>query len=287
MRLRNDLPGFGLALLAAIVLMTAGCSSDKTTTPAKGTEGSPTDPQFLLVQGQINNYLDSTKEVFSVGLENIYQLPTDTDQVQVIHGPLGPDDTALYAYSDGWHVTYVSRQNAYFNDFFRDSVQFQINSVPAEEPDGLDYLHFIRQWGYTSNLTDQTHTDATGYINIEFAGLDEQTSTINGLNNILAEWKYISEDSIVTAIFDMDVTVTDVEIIKSDLYGWVSGCPHYGQLSMTVAQSYLVDYGSSDDFYVKDWEVLVEIEGGTADVRVSSDGLVWNYSHLICTVPGS
>lgn len=284
---RSTIAGLGLLLLAAVLFAFAGCSSDKTTTSSTGRIGSPSDPEFLLVKQQVDSYLDSTQEVFSVGLDNVYQLPTDTEEVRNMYSPMGPDDTALYSYTDGWHVTYVSRSNAYFSDFFRDSVQFQINSVPVEEPTDLDYLHFIRHWSYTSNQTDVTHVDMSGDINLEFENLDTEIATISGSNNARVEWSFISPDSTIEAIFELNVVVTDVTVNQIPLYGWVSGCPCSGGLTIDLDNSYVVDYGDNTDFWVRRWNVDIEFDNGVAGVRISSENEVWTYTRPLCTPSGS
>ncbi len=282
MRTRSILPGFGLLLLAAFVFVIAGCSDDKTPATSNLTPGSETDPQFLLIQDQINEYLDSTQNVFSIGLENISKLPTDTDEVVIINGPLGPNDTALYSYANGWHVMYIAKYALNFDVRFRDSVQFKNDGVAVETPNPLDYLHFIRYWVFTSNLTSQTHTDMSRYINLIYDNLDTDTASINGTNNSDIAWTYINGDTTITATLDMNVTVDNINVVRSNLYGWVSGCPCSGTLDMTIGEEYEATDGTNQVNLSKDWTVTIEVEDGVATIDIVSGTETWHYTYTIC-----
>ena len=291
MRQKTTIPGIGLVLLAAFLLLMGGCSDEKTTAPTPTQEtdvpGLPDDPDYLLAKQNIGNYLFTTKDLMSYGLDNIYQLPTDTEEVRNHYSPMSPDDTALYSYTDGWHVTYVARSSTYFTDYLRDSVQFQINSVPVEESIDLDYMHFIRYWGYTVLEVDTTYTNRYGYINIEYSDLDQEIGFVNGVNNTRFEWNYISDDSTVETVFDMEAQFTDVTVYQVPGYDWASGCPCTGDIVMIVDQSYTAYEGNNVDFYVKNWEATIYIEGGVASVHLVSDGEYWDFTHEICTPPGT
>nr|MBN2276694.1 hypothetical protein [candidate division Zixibacteria bacterium] len=279
MRSKFSLPGFGLVLMAILALMFAGCSDDSTTVIYDDslTNGDPEDPEFLLVQDRVNDFFTQTQEDFLLGFENIYQLPTDTEEVRNMYGPMGPEDIVNYVYANGWHITYVERNNAYFNDFFHDSVQFQIDSEPVEEPTGLDLLHYIRYCGYATNVTDETHTDYNGHVDLIFEDLDTETCTINGTNSKLLEYTYICPESTVVSTYDFDNTISDVNVNEVPSYGWSGSYPVTGEMVITVAQVRDVDYGSGSQITVRNWSVSVEIEDGVAAVRVVSDDLVWDY----------
>ncbi len=289
MRLRNITPGLGLILLAAVFLLWTGCSDDTTTVTADDglTEGSPTDPEFVQVQGQINNYLDSTMEIFTVGLENLSHLPTDTDQVDIIHGPMGVNDTAWYYYVSGWHITYVSHYYQNFDFRFIDSIQFQRNSIALATPDSLDYMRFIRYWDLSSNFTQYTHTNANGHVDVVISNLDQDTATIGGINDIMFLWNYINGDTTINAVFDIDATASNVRVRKSLDYGWISGCPCSGSLTMAIAQSNTIHVNSTTAVFVRNWDVAVSYSSGQATVTVVSDNETWSYTYTVCSMGGS
>ncbi|PKK84865.1 MAG: hypothetical protein CVT49_01545 [candidate division Zixibacteria bacterium HGW-Zixibacteria-1] len=283
-----SLPGIGLLLLAAMLFLMPGCSDDKNPVPSTGfTAGDLENPEFLLVQDQINNFLHSTEETFLLGFENVYQLPTDTEYVRNHYGPMGPDDIVEYNYIEGWHITYIAHFNPYADDYFRDSVQFQIASEPVEDPEGLDALYYIRHWGYTSNEVDVTHTNRSGYANLQFTELDQDFGVVNGVNNSIVEWNYISEDSTVEAVYNIEMNINDITVGRVATYGWVSGCPREGRVNLTVDQAYSVNYGESSDFWVRNWDVRITFENGLANVNISSENQVWNYEYEVCNPAGA
>ena len=286
MRFRTVLPGLGLVVLAAIMFWAAGCSDEKS--PISPINyGSLTDPDFIMVQDQVNDYLDSSMEYFSAGLGNISKLPSDTGKIRNQYGPMNPEDTVAYAYLNGWHIVYVSRSNFRFTDRFMDSVQFMNNSEMIQNPAGLDYMHYIRHWNFANRDTTITHANLGGGIDLEFSGLDGNVATINGTKNLLAEWIYLSNDTTLRAFHDMDVRVNDVTVQKSPDYGWSSGCPTGGSVNMDINQSYILNVGAGPDLHVKAWQVTVTFNDGVAAVRVVSAGAVWSYTKTVCTPPSS
>jgi hypothetical protein len=289
MRFRTVLPGLGLLVLAAILFWAAGCSDEKS--PINNNNpinyGSLTDPDFIMVQDQVNNYLDSSVDYFSAGLGNISKLPSDTGKIRVQYGPMSPEDTVAYTYLNGWHIVYVSRSNLFFTDRFMDSVQFMNNSDPIQNPNGLDYMHYIHHWNFANRDTTVTHTNLSGGIDLEFSGLDGNIATINGTKNLLAEWVYFSNDTTLKAFHDMDVQVNGVTVQKSANYGWASGCPTGGSVNMDINQSYIINVGAGPNLHVKTWQVTVTFNDGVAAVIAVSAGQVWNYTRTICTPPSS
>jgi len=283
-------PGFGLLLLAAMLLVFGGCGDDNPPAPIttdNPVEGDLNDPVFQSVQQQIDEYLQDSHELYGLGLDNIYQLPTDTDEVRNMLGPFGPDDTVAAAYVDGWHIMYISRHTLAYNEFFRDSVQFRINSVAVEEPQGLDYMRFVRYWGYTDKNVEETHTNKNGHLDFEFTNLDTDECNVNGFNNAIYEWNYISGDSTVEAIFDMVVTVNNVTLREVPNNGWINACPFSGELTFEIDQAYQVTINHDTEFWVTSWEASVTFESGTAFVEVVRDNVYWNYSYSLCTPVGS
>lgn len=285
MRLKNVFPGVGLILLAAILLFWAGCSSNKTIVNNEPTDGSLTDPEFLLVKQQINNYLDSTMELLTGGFENIAHLPTDTDQVDIIHGPMGVNDTVTYQYIGGWHITYVSHYYQNFDFRFRDSVQFQKNSIAVPSADSADYMRYIHHWYISSNFINVTHTNSSGDVDIVYTNLDTDTATINGTNDMMIVWNFISNDSTLTATFDIDVTVDNIRTKKA-MDGWISGCPCSGDINMTIAQSSILVVNDATTIRVRNWAIDISFNNGTATATITSDNEKWTYTYAVCSIGG-
>jgi len=283
---KSAIPVIGLFLLALVFIAFIGCSEEKVVVPDSNlAAGSPTDPEFLLLKEKVDGYFTETEGIFALGLENIFQLPTDTETIRNQYAAMGPNDTVQYVYINGWHVTYISRYNAYYNDYFRDSVQFMLDEVPVQEPDNIDHLQYIRYWGFTINPTDETRTNKYGYANVVFDNLDQEVSTINGINDIQFEWNYVCPDSTVKAVFDMQVAANNITVRKSFTYGWTSGCPCSGAMTMTIDNSYNVTRNLASDFWIRNWTATVTFEDGVGHVRLISDGEYWEFDCQICDPP--
>jgi len=286
---KSTIPGIGLVFMMIVLLVFAGCSDDKSTSVPLDdlTNGDLEDPDFQLVKERIDNFFTNIQEDFQLGFDNIYQLPTDTDEVRNMYSPMGPDDIVTYAYTNGWHVTNVARFNASFDDYFRDSVQFQISGTPVEDPSGLDQMQYIRHWGYINNEADVTHTNTSGHINFVFDSLDTDVCNINGNDNRLIEYNYFGQDSTIHATYNFDATLLNVHVNSVPGYGWSGSCPTDGEVAIDIDQVYNVDNGSSNQFTIRNWSVSVAIQNGLAAVRVVSNNYVWNYEYQICNPSGS
>jgi len=287
MRAKQFLPGMGLLALVAVMLIAFGCSDDS---PTKSyTAGSDTDPDFAMVQNQVNTFLDSTIQFFANSFDNYNVMPNDDDLVESQYSPMYPTDTATYTYDGGWHEIYVTRSNSFFTDHIRDSLQFQINNDPVENASGADFMHLVRHWDYVTGeaYTVYTHTDMEGSLDLQFADLDTELCTINGVNDITVIWNYISGDTTIEATFEIEMTVDDISIAPVPTYGWASGCPTSGEIDFTVEQSYTIETDVVSDPIEKSWTVRVEWEDGVASVRVYWGDYRWTYTRDVCDVSGS
>ncbi|MFH2037201.1 MAG: hypothetical protein ABIJ45_12425 [Candidatus Zixiibacteriota bacterium] len=281
---RGMIPRFGLFIVAALVLFIGGCSDDSSTSSQTYDEGSLSDPYFVNLQMQIEDYLTDARIDFNRGLDNIYQLPTDTAEARAQHNAAGPNDTVTAAYMNGWHVTYIARYNLAYNDRFRDSVQFREGGVVVEEPTAaLDYQHYVREWGFTDNNVSQPHTDKTGEFNFEFENLDSTIATLNGTHNAFFEWNWVSNDSTVRAEFDIKSTVSDITFGRAYGSQWSSGCPYTGTMEMTIKESYRVVEGTDPGLYsVDDWTVTAQFNDGVASITVIQNNYRWQYELTVC-----
>ncbi|MBN2226442.1 MAG: hypothetical protein JW763_03675 [candidate division Zixibacteria bacterium] len=287
MRAKHFLPGMGLLALIAVMLFAFGCSDDS---PTKSyTAGSDADPEYVMVQNQVNTFLDSTIQFFGNSFDNYNVMPNDDDEVENQYSPMYPTDTATYTYSEGWHEIYVTRSNAFFTDHIRDSLQFQVNNDPVEDASGADYMRLIRHWDFVTGeaYTVYTHTDMEGSLDLEFEDLDTDLCMINGSNEITVTWNYISEDTTIEATFEIDITVDDIGIAPVPSYGWASGCPSSGTINYTIVQTYTIEVDEVSDPIEKTWTATVTWEDGTASVRVYCGNYRWTYTRDVCDVVGS
>jgi len=281
MRQKYLILGFSLIVLLAVSVYFAGCSKDDNPTN-QVTEGSLTEPEFVPVQTQVNDFLDSTVQIFSDALDNSARAPIDTQYVRTYYSPLGPNDTVTCVYLNGWYIVYVAKDNPYMSFHNNDSIQFQNNSVVVENPIEMDYMHFIRHWEFVSKLTSVTHTSINGDVDLEFSGLDGQVATVNGNKNYNVEWNYLSNDTSIVALYDMVVTVDSVTIYHSAGSGWPTACPSGGTLQANIAQTLTVTEGSVSNTLTRNWVATVAINEGVASVRVEGLNKVWNYTVDFC-----
>ncbi|MCP4704719.1 MAG: hypothetical protein GY865_08925 [candidate division Zixibacteria bacterium] len=283
----------GLALIAlAILLCWAGCSSDSTlqTSMQPGVE---TDPGFLIVQEHVNNYLDSADVAYSMALNKIY--PGDDSQIPKDHEILDTDaipgggasklgsPVFLEGYSNGWHWTEYAQYYTDYTYTYTDSVTFMNDDLYLYLSDGLDYLRYIKHWEVENDATTATHTDLSGYYDLEFSRLDTDTLSISGFDNYLVEWHYSSVDSTVDAVFGFEATIADVEIVRGDDDLWADGCPCSGTIGMDVNVSYTLTAESFPIMTARSWEITVSIINGVATVSAESNQQYWTYQYTMCT----
>ncbi|UCD16403.1 MAG: hypothetical protein JSV44_08020, partial [Candidatus Zixiibacteriota bacterium] len=240
MRAKHFVPGLGLFALAAVMLFAFGCSDDPT---SSRTAGSDTDPDYIMVQDQVNTFIDSTIQFFANSFDNYNVMPDNDDDVQNHYSPMYPADIATYDYSTGWHVIYVTRSNDFFTDHITDSIQFRVDNEVVEESLGADYMHFIRNWDFVTGeaYTIYTHTNMEGVTDLVFTNLDQDRAFINGESSYLVEWNYISNDTTIAAQFEANIEVDNVGIDPVPTYGWASGCPSVGRIDMDITQTYTIE----------------------------------------------
>ena len=137
MRPKFTNPGLGLTALAASILLAGGCSNDSSVTTSIQ-PGSATDPGFLLVQDQINNYLDSVDVTYSTAFSKLNPEHVDPHAPeQRPYEPESPIDGAISkihvgnevpvyneGYSDGWHWTEYAHYYDTYSFLYYDSVKF-------------------------------------------------------------------------------------------------------------------------------------------------------------------
>ena len=283
----------GLAIAAMLMILCwAGCSSDSSlsTSIAPGVE---TDPGFLIVQDQVNSYLDTVNVVYSMALDKIYlgeenQDPQDLEIIDINADPGGGINkigTPVYleGYSDGWHWTEYAQYYTNYSYSYTDSIKFMNDDLYLHLSDGLDYLRYIRHWEFENDVTTATHTDLSGYFDFEFQGLDSDTASISGFDNFLVEWHYAGVDSTIDAVFGVEATLADVEVVRGVDDLWADGCPCSGSIGMDINVSYTVTANAFPVMTARSWEITAAISNGVATVTAISNMQYWTYQYTMCT----
>ncbi len=274
----------GVTLLAGLLVMFAGCGSDDKSTNS----ADYNDPEFLVIQQEIDYFIDSTLAYFTGGLGNIYGLATDTTVDPVQYGSRPPDydstkgDTAIATYADGWHVVYFSIHRATYDKIVRDSIQFIKDGQFQQSSAGLESLYYKHFWSYEITDTTVTHRSYTENADYEFVGLDTAQATITGTNELQVHCKYASIDSTVWRDIDIDATLTNIRVYKT-VSGWVDNCPCTGSISATIEMVYKKDSAAPD---TTNWTVNLTFNNGSMFSTVTiGSALPWTYSTQLCTPP--
>ncbi len=274
----------GVTLLAGLLVMFAGCGSDDD--KSTGSTVNYNDPEFLVVQEEVDHFVDSTLSFFNNGLGNIYSLATDTLVDPIYYGP-GPGDfdstkdSASATYNNGWHVIYFSLHRTEYNAIMRDSIQFIKDGQPQQTATDLESMYYRHFWWYDHVDTMVTHTSYSGTSRCDFTGLNTQQATISGSNEMNIHSKFVSNDSTVWRDMTISATLTGITIDKTP-QGWAQGCPSSGSISADFVMVYQKGTAAPD---TTTWTVSITFTDGSMSAVVSHGGTTWTYDSQICTPP--
>jgi len=287
MRAKFFIVGAGLLALAGILVLGSGCSDSST----NWTPGSETDFDYMMMQPQIDNVIDSAISSFNSAFDSYNLLPTDEEGDDVIiasYAPGGGDVDFTYEYNtnSGWHEIWVANETDYYAMYTRDSVQFRQDNQFVEEATYADYMNYIHNWVFETDnsLTDETYTNWTGRSQLVFTDMDQQFCELNGSNNSTIEWNYLSNDTTIEAQFECNVSYYDVTFGQVPSYGWASGCPVSGRMNFNVAQDYTVTVNDNPAEFSNTWTVRIVFNEGSANIWVTRGDFSWHYTRDLCTV---
>lgn len=272
----------GVTLLVGLFAMFVGCGSDND--KSTGNTANYNDPEFVVMQGEVNGFVDSTLEFFTNGLSNIYGLATDTvvDPVQYAPGPIDTiTDSISATYAGGWHVVYIGFNRSSFYSVLRDSIQFLKDGQPQQTASDLDNLLYRHFWTYDVIDTAVTHQSFVGNARYSFAGLNTTQATITGTDDWQAHSKYVCPDSTVWWDVNIDAALTDIVVKKSGI-GWVESCPSCGSVSATIQTVYKKDTDFPD---TTSWAVNLTFSDGNLYSVVTRGTSTWTYNRQLCTPP--
>lgn len=276
-------------LLLGIFAITGCSSSDK---PATSFYGSTSDPDFLLVQSEVSDVVDSTINFLLSGFESIAVTPSaeqylldslteqDTD-VNVNYGPGDGDSvTVSYIYSNDWHIlTFVSVISDHAI-FFNDSIQYRdINGTPQQDSDNIDQLLYKHKWSSDANDQSVTHTDMNGSYDYVVTNLSTSRATFNGTIGWGASRTVVTADSTVTVGIVASASIIAVEVEKTGS-GWATGCPSSGSMVIDVQMTYAKD---NDAPVVTDWTITISFNEGVVSSTVRRGDILWSYSNDVCS----
>jgi hypothetical protein len=285
MRLGNRVLVTGMTLLiGAVLLIGAGCGDDDADTPTTIT-GSLTNPEFVAVKAQLDNFVDSTVTFFKNGLNTVKGIaPGDIVIPQYAVSPEQEDDWDTL-YTNGWHVInidYTHKENdaAVWQTTLSDSIQYKANGVAQEDWTGRDQLDFRHHWTYDVAADEVSHTSYAGYAYFTFANLNTTTTTLTGGRDFTAHNLVVTADSTVVRDFTFTSDINNVAL-KMANDAW-SNCPTSNTITATVEMVYTKD---DADPVTTTWDATFSFNNGSMSASISKGNTVWSYTTDLCDSP--
>lgn len=277
----------GLTAIMTLVLVFAGCSDDKSTTPTT-TTGSLSDPEFIAVKAQIDAMADSTLDFFMHGLNALQGLDGADLPAQYVVDP-GGNGSIETTYSNGWHIIGLSSLATGNSFWIRDSIQFLKDGTAQQLPHNAQTMSFIHRWHKNAAQSNSTDT-ASGRAGLSFGSFYQANTTVSGTAEAGYYNQTVYSDSTVKRSYDLDVTLTGFKIGESGLPGSTSepanasNCPCQGTIEADVTSTYQKGSAAAT---VTDWEIEATFSNGTLSVEVTNNNTVWTYTRNMCTPPAS
>ena len=272
--------GLVLLILGGISIVMVGCSGDDTPTSSnKG--GAIADPNFLLVQTEIDDFVDATMEHFTNGLGSMSALGQG-DVDPILYGPAVPATSDTSYYSGDWHII-ESTWDLPANTFhLLDSLQFRdAAGDPQQTSISTASVTFKTHWTDVTDNTDITHTNLTGNADLVFTNLLDASNqaTVNGTSDLLVEDKIVDAiDGTTLNNYDIEGTFVNVMVDRGNDGAWSNGTPVAGQLTVTVA---MVSTVRSNDPVSLDWNVTVTFADGVARTHLTLGNLYWDWNRTL------
>ena len=281
MRPRKALLVFGLAAVTGISLLVIGCSGDSNSSNL--TAGSLSDPNFVAVQNEVSNLIDSTVSYISLGLNNLLVLPGDADVIIVSYGPTPGDSvSADYVYENGWHIVSWTGNFSGKTTSFKDSIQFLDNlGQPQQDNDNTETLIYKHRWVEITIDTTVSYTDYSGVVGLTLDNLGSGSATVNGSHSIDVSIKIVTVDSTVWRDISVEGTVSNLAIINVP-GGWLQNCPLSGTIGATANMTYTKDSGNP---VTSDWSFSIQFTDGLISVSAISGTTSWYYTGQVCIAP--
>ena len=265
-----------LLVIGSLFGLLIGCSSD---TPNSPDPGSLNDPAFMLVQAEVNDFLEANIEYFANGLGSMAALGAGNVD-PILYGPGGPATSDTNYYANDWHIinsTWVFAENTFM---LWDSVQFRdATGTPLVTSQMISELTFNRHWTDLANNTSGSYRNSEGVSHLEFTNL--LSPSTQALVNGTSYWGVYSNTVSVTqgdmiSTWDIFSNVNDVAINKGVDGAWSSGTPASGTISAIVTVNTNVGTGQEA---TREWQIEVTFADGTTSCYVTSGNLFWHWNH--------
>lgn len=271
---------FSLMLLVSLTMFMVGCGDDDPT----NTRGSLTDPQFMVVQDQVNEYVDSTMSFVMDGFKAMTGISTGGNIDPIYYGPVFPDsDNVSVTYVGGWHVANVLKSRNEFQFSILDSVQFYTDGQVSQLGNNADTVYLRHQWEYVMADTTVSNFGVNGFSNYDLRNLQGTEAFVDGSQDLEMHTKFVSADSTVWYGFTFSSETVDLVIPRTS-GGWTQSCPSSGTISATIEVVYQKD---GETPITSNWDATISFNEGVMAVSIISGTTVWTYSTDYCIVPAS
>ncbi|HEQ99691.1 MAG TPA: hypothetical protein ENO22_10160 [candidate division Zixibacteria bacterium] len=273
------LTGVGFMLLFT---MFWACSSD-TIGPIM-VEGDLDDPVFTAVRSDLDDMVDSIIHNIHNPLTNPWGFPIDSSILDdpdndIWWGPLNPEDSADYGYSDGWHTMYVVHLTASGSEIFYDSMAFLINGRPLPNSfSGIDEIKY--RGSYALDNSSANEDVSMGFITrVDINDVDTYVASAGGTGEIITTRSYSQYGSDITEQFDFDITFSDIELTRNYLNDW----DHYSRIDGQIQSdlTYTVSTTNGDDTNImqQDWIIDITLNGNIAEIIATCGNIRWTFDH--------
>jgi len=288
MRSQNRYLVAGLIAVALFAFAFAGCGDDSTTTSTPTgppVQGSLDDPEFVVVQEQINVLADSVVTYFLHALSACQGLANEAIPVQYIVSP-NSNNQLETDYAGGWHeINWTLIESSGLTTIV-DSIQFLKGNSPHQSPLGAQSVTFVHHWYFAGELNNVTDT-TDGNCNLTISDLYASPSTVQGTMEHSTFNQFDVSGSTITRTYEADVELYGFELPQAadggslNAFDNLDNCPLNGTVEADITMTHKVDNGST---VTTTWDIEVEFTNGAASVEVISNNTIWNYDCTVCAI---
>lgn len=263
-----------LTLVAGASALFIGCGGDDK--PVNNDIPFNQEPAYQAVTAQANALVAGALEMAKDGYESTIIEGTD----DLVYSPGGPSRVDSTVNQNYWQIIFSTNLSSGVNNFTVDSLQFRQDEVilPSHQnADAVELRHFSQQ---TASDTTVTYTTYTTNGQVDISGLDTDNSTVAGTVSMLSTQKYVSLDSTSVWTFDIDVTMSNLQVGRGD-GDWSYGCPTSGSITVTINSTYQSSFSALAS---ATYSYTLTFADGEATVAVTRGSESASYTNQFCTV---
>jgi hypothetical protein len=247
-------------------------------------EGDMDDPIFTAVRSDVDDMVDSIIHNIHNPLTNPWGFPLDSSDLDdpdsdIWWGPMNPNDSADYDYSDGWHTMYVVHLTASGSEIYYDSMSFLIDGRPLPNDfAGIDEIKYRGSYALDNSTASDDFT-LEFITRADITDVDTYVASAAGTGEIITTRSYSQYGSDFTEELDFNITFSDVELTRNTLSDW----DHYRRVDGQIESdlTYTVETTNGDDTNImqQDWIIEITLNGTIAEVKATYGNIQWTFDH--------